>query len=83
MGRDIFIFVVDSILVAAAALGAAVCLSAIVKSTRRGFIHYNGRPAKRLEEPVAYWIVMVSWTIVGFTCAAYVWDYVAAAVVRG
>lgn len=64
MDRQTIITVVDTFLQIAALLIAVLCAKNIFSALRNKYVFINSRKATRAEEPVGYWLVIVSWIVV-------------------
>lgn len=63
MDRSTVVFLVDSALIAAAALIVLLCIRAIFVSLRRRYVYINGKKATVDDEPIGFWLVIISWVV--------------------
>lgn len=61
MEKSTVVFLVDSALVAAAALIVMLCIRAVFVSLKRKYVYINGKKATVEAEPVGFWLVIFSW----------------------
>lgn len=64
MDRQIIIGIVDVIVQVAALLIGLLCAKSIFSAIRNKYVFINSQKATRAEEPLGYWLVIVSWFVV-------------------
>ena len=64
MDRQTIIAIVDVVLQLAALLIALLCAKNIFSAIKNKYVFINSKKATRAEEPVGYWLVIVSWIVV-------------------
>jgi len=64
MDRQTIIAIVDVVLQIAALLIALLCAKNIFSALRNNYVFINSKKATKAEEPVGYWLVIVSWSVV-------------------
>ena len=73
--KSTIVFLVDSAVVAVAALVVLLCIRAACVSLRRRFVYINGKRATVEGEPLGYWLLIVSWIGVAYVFACVVIDW--------
>ena len=64
MDRQTIIAIVDVVLQGAALLIALFCAKSVFSAIKNKYVFFNGKKATRADEPVGYWLVIVSWIVV-------------------
>lgn len=64
MDRQIIIGIIDVIVQVAALLIALLCAKSIFSAIRNKYVFINSKKATRAEEPLGYWLVIVSWAVI-------------------
>jgi len=70
MSRETIIFIIDSAGIAISVAIALFCIRYIVVSLRRGFVYINGKKATVKDEPVGFWLGIVS-LLIGVVLFSY------------
>lgn len=72
MNREVFVFLVDRALVVLGFLLVAFFVGSLVISLKRDYVLIHKQPASMKKEPLAFWLVILSWTILAALVSAAV-----------
>jgi lipid-A-disaccharide synthase-like uncharacterized protein len=61
MDRETIIAIVDVVLQIAALLFVLLCAKKVFFALRNKYVFINSQKATRTEEPLGYWLMIVSW----------------------